>query len=158
MSQFFQCVSNSAVLPGNVPTSFAVSNGSVIPSAHIVNVQTSAGLVATADPDLSNNLLLTLSEAAPTYTNVTTGTYVVLTTDYFISVDASGGPVTIELPDAPTTQQFIIKDRTGSAASNNITVKSLSGITTVDGQANYIFVDNFESLECLYHAGNYEVF
>lgn len=95
------------------------------------------------------------------YTNVTSAMspYTVLATDYYISVDSSGGPVTINLPDAPNaSRQFVIKDRLGQAQANNITVKSLSGVTTVDMQAIYTFVDNFESLECLYQSSNYEVF
>ncbi|HXQ33629.1 MAG TPA: hypothetical protein VN843_06370, partial [Anaerolineales bacterium] len=81
------------------------------------------------------------------------------TTDYFLSVDASAGPVTINLPDAPNAnRQFIVKDRLGFASTNNITVKSLTGASTLDGQATYAFVDNFESLECLYHSSNYEIF
>lgn len=95
------------------------------------------------------------------YTNVTNAMspYTVTATDYFLSVDSSGGPVTINLPNSPSaSREFIIKDRTGSAATNSITVKSLGGVTTVDLQSSYVFVDNFESLECLYHGGNYEIF
>lgn len=95
------------------------------------------------------------------YTNVTNAMspYTVTDTDYFLSVDASGGAVTINLPDAPTAgRQFIVKDRLGQAGSSNITIKSLSGVTTIDQQPDYVFVDNFESLECLYHTANYEIF
>lgn len=95
------------------------------------------------------------------YTNVTSAMspYTVTATDYYLSVDSSGGPVTINLPDSPTpSRQFVIKDRLGQAQTNNITVKSLSGVTTLDQQASYTFVDNFESLECLFHTANYEVF
>lgn len=85
--------------------------------------------------------------------------YTVTSTDYFISVDASGGPVTINLPDGPTAnREFIVKDRLGQSKTNNITIKSLSGGTTIDGHASYMFIDNYESLECLYHSANYEVF
>ena len=109
----------------------------------------------------TGNVSVSIIEAAPAYTNVTflMSPYTVLSTDYFISVDSSGGPVTINLPNAPTTnQQFIIKDRLGQSLVNNITIKSLGGVTTIDQQASYTFVDNFESLECLYNSSNYEVF
>lgn len=97
----------------------------------------------------------------PNYTNVTNAMspYTVLVTDYFISVDATGGPVTIRLPDAPVTnRQIVVKDRLGQAGTNNITIQSVSGVTTIDQQISYVFVDAFESLECLYHSGNYEVY
>lgn len=98
---------------------------------------------------------------ASKYTNVTNAMspYTVTATDYYISVDASGGTVTINLPDAPTAnRQFIIKDRLGFAATNTITIKSLTGASTIDGQSTYNFTDNYESLECLYHSSNYEGF
>lgn len=85
--------------------------------------------------------------------------YTVTATDYFLSVDASAGPVTINLPDTTgANRQFVVKDRLGQSATNNITVKSLTGASTIDGQANYVFVDNYESLECLFHGTNYEIF
>lgn len=95
------------------------------------------------------------------YTNVTNAMspYTVTATDYYLSVDASAGPVTINLPDSPTAnRQFIVKDRLGQSAVNIITIKSLTGVSTIDQEISYDFVDNFESLECLYNSGNYEVF
>lgn len=160
MSQFFQGVTSGS-LPPVVPTSFVTDSGTVIPAANIVNVNGGPGVQVIANPNGSNNMVVKINEVSPAYTNVNFGMspYTVLSTDYFISVDSSGGPVIINLPNAPTSnQQFIVKDRLGTSAANNITVKSLSGITTVDTLASYVFVDNFESLECLYHSSNYEVF
>lgn len=97
----------------------------------------------------------------PNYTNVTNAMspYTAISTDYFISVDASAGPVTIKLPDAPSFhREFIIKDRLGQAFTNNITITSVSGSTTFDGMANYFLADNFESVDLLYSSGNYETF
>jgi len=160
MSQFFQAVTSGS-LPPSVPTSFITDSGTVIPAANVVNVNGGNGIQVVANPNGSNNMVINLTEVSPSYTNVTFGMspYTVTATDYFISVDATGGAVTINLPDSPATnRQFIIKDRLGQSASNTITIQSLSGITTIDQQASYTFVDNYESLECLYHSGNYEVF
>ena len=160
MSQIFKNLASGPV-PPSVPTSFVTDNGTAIPALNILNVNGGPGVVVSANPNGSNNMLISINEVAENYTNVNFGMspYTVLSTDYFLSVDSSGGPVTINLPNAPTTnQQFIIKDRLGQSLVNNITIKSLGGVTTIDQQASYTFVDNFESLECLYNSSNYEVF
>ena len=160
MSQFFVGVTAGA-LPPTVVTSFVTDDGTVVPAGNIVNVNGDDGIKVIANPNGSNNMLIQLTVIIPEYTAVdfAMSPYTVTDTDYFISVDASGGPVTINLPDAPDeNRQFVVKDRLGQAATNNITIKSLSGVSTIDGQASYSFVDNYESLECLFHGTNYEVF
>jgi hypothetical protein len=100
-------------------------------------------------------------EIALNYTNVTNAMspYVVTATDYFISVDASGGPVTIQLPNTTTSKrEFVIKDRLAQAAVNNITITTPGGVVTIDGNTSYTFTDNYESLEMLFNGTTYETF
>lgn len=160
MSQFFVPAAVGGSLPANVPTSFVTDSGTVVPAVNVVNVNGDVGVTVSANPNGSNNMVISVSAIGNPYTDVVgPASYNVLSTDYYISIDATAGVVTINLPDAPTTnQQFIVKDRLGQAPVNTITVKSLSGVTTIDGQTSVTFTDAYESLEVWYHGGNYEVF
>ncbi len=62
--------------------------------------------------------------------------YTVLGTDYFISVDTSGGAVTVTLPaaSAVTGRTFVIRDTGGAAAASNITIGG-GGTNLVGGGA-----------------------
>ena len=94
-----------------------------------------------------------------TYNNAATTPYVVPITAEFISVDCSGGPITVQLPNAPVTGYFfVIKDRTGNAASNNITVTTVGGVKLIDGATSAVIATNYESLNVLYNGTNYETY
>ena len=150
---------------GNNGVTASPTTGSVVVSG--VNATTSTVGVASFNPldfTVSGGGEVSLIGTTPnSYTNVTSADspYTALSTDYFISVDSTGGPVTIILPANTTlNRQFIIKDRLGNASVNNITV-SAGGVTTIDQSTTNVFTDNFDSLEVLFHSGtpnNYEVF
>jgi hypothetical protein len=95
------------------------------------------------------------------YSTVTHGTspYVVLNTDYYISCDPTGGTITISCPNAPTTNRLlIIKDRTGQAAVNNISITTGGGAVTIDGQTTYKITSNYGAINLLFNGTSYEVF
>lgn len=163
---------NANGFSGNVTNPTTTPNLTL--STSVGNFQTiyaNAGSLVGTGPGTAGQILTSNGAGvAPTFQNnaganqytavdVTMSPYTVNATDYFISVDSSGGPVVINLPDSPTAnREFVVKDRLGTAALKNITVKSLSGVSTIDQQVSYTFVDNFESLDCLFHGANYEVF
>lgn len=96
-----------------------------------------------------------------TYTNVNTSPYVVLISDNYISVDSSGGAITIELPNAATSGRFwVIKDRTGSAGTvgHNITIQSVSGAVNIDGSTSFVMNTAYESVMVMGNGSTYEVF
>lgn len=99
------------------------------------------------------------SATSYTYTNVATSPYVVLSTDQYISVDSSGGPRTIQLPNAATLGQvFVIKDRAGTAATNNITITTVGGVVTIDGSATYVMNTAYQSVQVIGNSLGYEIF
>jgi len=170
MSQFFQTVEGG--LPPAVPTSIVTDVGTAVAQNHVLNVNGDTGVVVSVDPDGSNNIIVSINEIIPTYTdvvnpNIDHSAYVFIantTDDYYISVDTTLGPVTIKFPDSgsvpvpPSNSQFVVKDRTGTASTYNITIESENGLATIENNVSYIFVDSYESLECIYHNNNYEIF
>lgn len=131
-------------------------------------------------PDASNNVILnstngnlTFSNGAGNILNLTVSTspvisyvsvnaspYTASITTEYISCDTSAVAITINLPSAGVVQgeTWIIKDRTGQANANPITIQSLVGGKTIDTAANYIINASFGSVRILYNGTNYEVF
>ncbi len=87
------------------------------------------------------------------YKKVTTSTYDILVDNLFIDVNV-GTATTLSLPqNPPIGTNFIVKDSSGSAGTNNITVTPASG-NTIQGQANFVINNNFGSLEIIYNGTN----
>ena len=77
-------------------------------------------------------------------TNVTTTPFNVLLGDYFLAVNVTA-PSSIVLPlGAPIGTVFIVKDTSGLAATNPITITATA--STIDGAASYILNTNYGSV------------
>lgn len=95
----------------------------------------------------------------PTYTNVNSTPYTVTINDYYLSVDTSTLAITIQLPNAPTTNRtFVIKDRTGAAATRNISVTTLGGSVTIDGVTTFTMNTNFQAINLVFNGTSYEAY
>lgn len=107
---------------------------------------------------------ITLSAPGSTfyYRNVThaMSPYTVVATDFFLSVDCSGGVVTLNFPNAPTAYtRWVVKDRTGNAAASNITITTPGGSLTFDGSTSYVMNANYQAVDILANtAPTYEIF
>lgn len=144
--------------PPSVATTYQTDSGTATPALNILNVLGGPGATTTGS---GNTVTVIVDGTAPTYVNVTAAMspYTVLADDYFISCDSTLGPITILLPNAPTTyDQFIVKDRTGTADTNNITVTTVGGVVTIDGVTSYVFDEEYESIETLFNGSSFEIF
>lgn len=125
-----------AVPPDGANTIFVVGDGVTI---------TTSGNPAT------NTLTISSLSGALNYTDVVGPiTYVVLPTDYYLSCNTTGGDITLNFPDVPTFKQtWIVKDRTGNASVNNISITTPGGAVTFDGLTIYTIAGNYGSVNLL---------
>jgi hypothetical protein len=101
---------------------------------------------------------ITIAANIITRTAVSSSPYVVLSTDYFLSVNTATA-ITVQLPNAPTTgRTFAIKDSTGNSTVNNITVTTVGGTVLIDGATNYLINNNYSSIQTIFNGTSYEVF
>lgn len=121
------------------------SANTVIP----VRQTTSTSSGSTAQANTSNNALFnnltangltTLNGAIVYHTNLVSGNYTVTSTDFIIGVNTSTISSTITLPSVSATntgRTLFIKDETGNAFTNIITLVASSG-ETVDGDSTFV--------------------
>lgn len=158
---------NRAVLTTNatgVPALTALATdgqliiGSTAGAPAAATLTAGSGIVVT---NASNSITIAANGFALAYTNVTfaMSPYTVLSTDYYISVNSSGGAVTLRFPNAPTVNQtWTVKDRTGNASANNISVTTVGGAVTIDGATTYTIISNYGSINLINNATSYEVY
>lgn len=86
-------------------------------------------------------------------TIVTATPYNVLLTDYVVEVNVAG-PSSIVLPVAPVGTVFIVKDISGSASINTITV---TATTTIDGAAAATIDTNYGSITLIFNGAEWNI-
>ena len=144
---------------GSIASSFITSpvTGTAVPAAGALTFTSGTGISISAAGSA-----VTIAATGTTtfnYINVNTTPYVVTATDDYLSVDCSGGIITVRLPNAPAIgRSYIIKDRTGSSAANNITVTTVGGAVTIDGAVTVTMNTNFEAISVLFNGSNYEIY
>ena len=86
---------------------------------------------------------------------ITSSSYTIQTTDYYIGVNYAGA-VALNLPASPISgQSIIIKDQSGAARTNNITVSGNGH--TIDGSASIVLNTNYISITVIYN-GNWFIY
>jgi len=136
------------------------SGGAVSPNGanNIFIVGDGVTILTSGNPG-TNTLTISSTGVFYNYVNVNSTPYVVLSTDDFISVDCSVIPITIQLPDIPTVGiPFFIKDRTGNADGNNITITTVSGVVLIEGNTTYDIDSDFQSVSIIGNGTAYEIY
>jgi hypothetical protein len=117
-----------------------------------------AGTGITITPG-ANTITISNSAVTPNYTNVNTTPYTVLANDYYLSVDSSGGPITLRFPNTATlSTTYVVKDRLGTAATNNITITTVGGATLIDLATTFVMNTAFESVFMIGNGTSYEIY
>lgn len=144
---------------GGLTTLYTENKDTATPSSGNLNVFGNNGINTVGS---GNTITISGVGIAFNYTNVNhaASPYTVLATDYYISVDCSTGAVELKFPNAPTFKQlWIIKDRTGNAAINNITLTTPGGSVTFDSLPIYTMNSNYQATQLLANATpTYEVY
>jgi len=156
LSQIFTS-SFSSPPPPAVATTYVTDSGNAVPAANILNVLGGTGVNTSG----TGNTITIFSDSLLPYTAITfaDSPYAVLATDTFISCDTSGGPITILLPNTTNTgREIVVKDRTGNAAANNITVTTVGGIVTIDGTPTYTLDEPYEAVDIMFGSSVYQSF
>lgn len=84
----------------------------------------------------------------------TGATYTVDLRDYYVGINHAGSvAVTLPTSSTPRDRVFIIKDQSGAAGTNNITVTPATG--TIDGAANFVMNTNYGSITVKFDGTNY---
>lgn len=134
------------------------TGGPISPVAGNINVVGDGTTVTVAGA--GNTLTITaLTNQLFHYTNVAATPYVVLLTDYYLSINTSALAITIQLPNAPAASRtFTIKDRTGAAGTRNITVTTVGGAVNIDGGTSYTMNTNFQAIDLIFNGVSYEIY
>ena len=111
-------------------------------------------------PDLNDSTEDESLRGAVTTVSSSDSPYSVSTSTDYLLVQTSGGVVRVVLPlaaDMGSGRRFMIKDSTGNATTNNITI-AVSGTDTIDGASSFTVDVNFASVSVLSDGSNWFVF
>ncbi len=79
--------------------------------------------------------------------------------DFYIGITDTSIARTVTLPStAVKGQSFIIKDESGAAGTNNISVVVNGGVKTIDGTTSYAMNTNYGAIQVIYNGTNYFIF
>lgn len=150
----------SLLPPGTVVETLTGDTGPAVTPDGANNINVIGGMGITTSGS-GHTLTVTSTGVFYQYVNVTfaDSPYTVLITDTYVSVDSSGGPVTLLFPNSALLgEPYVVKDRTGSAAANNITVTTVGGAVDFDGSATFVMDNDYQSVSIIGNGSTYELY
>jgi hypothetical protein len=137
----------------SVANQYSADSGFAVPVGNNLNIfGDSASIVTSATGDT-----VTI-HYTPFIRTVNTTPYNAVAIDYYLAVDASGSPITINLPNTTTTgRMFIVKDYLGQANINNINVTTPGGTVLFDGFTLYTLNAQYQSANFIFDGTNYQI-
>lgn len=131
-----------------------VATGTTTPVISLDAAITTPGSLTTTTTLTATTLFKALAGQVVNRTTTATS-YSVLTTDYIVAVTSTSAARTITLPASPTTNQiFVIKDESGAASINNISIV-VSGGANIDGTATLIINTNYGAVSVYWNGSQY---
>jgi len=76
---------------------------------------------------------------------------------HLLGVDTSGGAITINLPAGTADKTFIIKDETGNASTNNVTIDG-DLAETIDGAATLVLNSPYSAVMLYWNLTQWSIF
>ncbi len=157
----------SGTLAGSTSTSVSFNNSYINLAANTLSSGTLINFNSVWSTfNYYNNSNVTYQMANSTYGNTlqavrTAVSYVVLANqDFYIGVTSTAAPRTITLLNTNIikNQSWIIKDESGGAGTNNISITVAGGVKTIDGLTTYLINNNYGSVRLIYDGTNYFIF
>ncbi len=135
----------------SIANQYTADTGTAVPVANNLNIfGDSASILTSASGDT-----VTIN-FTPFIRTVNTTPYVVVAIDFFLAVDASGGAITIHMPNTTTTgRMFVVKDYLGQANINNIIITTPGGVALFDGFTAYTMNAQYQSVNLIFDGTNY---
>lgn len=151
-------IANGAVTQGKMAAN-SIGSAQII-DGQVGNAELANGAVTAAKADLSGAWTHTGNLSAQggmsVKVTVTTVSYTALVTDVVIGVTDTSAARTITLPalSGNTGKMFVIKDMTGAASTNNITIDA-NASETIDGALTQVISSNYGSITLVADVGGW---
>ena len=126
--------------------------GAASQTANLVEIQNSSSTVLSS---IAADGTMFMNSGERVKRTATAIDYTILVTDYYVGVTSTAAPRTITLPTSTASlsgRKFIIKDESGGAATNNITI-TRAGSDTIDGATTFVINTNYGSVHLIADGG-----